>query len=108
MKNLCLYIDESGAGNPKAQDANCYIVCGCLVQDFKREDLKIKADQIKYKYWDRTNIVFHSREIGRKEGEFKILKDKKVEEAFNKDLIRLLNYAPIQLFVTLVDHEKVL
>jgi len=25
-----------------------------------REKLKIKADQIKFKYWIKTNIVFHS------------------------------------------------
>ncbi len=106
MKNLCLFIDESGSGNPKAGHSECYIVCGCLVADYKREELKIRADQIKFKYWGRTDVVFHSKEIGRREGDFKILKDKEIEKAFYSDLFGFLSGSSVQLFMALVDHSK--
>ncbi|MEK7516987.1 MAG: DUF3800 domain-containing protein [Patescibacteria group bacterium] len=74
MRNLCLFIDESGIANPKVTNSEVYILAGCMVDDYAREKLKIEADQIKFKYWTKTNIVFHSKEIGRKEGDFKIFK----------------------------------
>lgn len=106
MKHICLFIDESGSGNPKTGSSPCYIVCGCMVLDYKREELKIKADQIKFKYWGHTDIVFHSNEIGRKEGYFKILKDKKIATEFYTDLFKFLSSANISLLVSLVDHSK--
>lgn len=106
MKITCLFIDESGSGNPKEGESACYIVCGCLVQDYKREELKTKADQIKFKYWGTTDVVFHSREIGRKEGSFSILKDKKINLEFQKDLFAFLSQAQVQLFVAVVDNAK--
>ncbi len=108
MKNLYLFIDESGGGNPKASNSECYIVCGCLILDYKRQDIKIKADQIKFKYWNRTDVVFHSKEIGRKEGDFKILKDKKIAEAFYFDLFNFLSTSPTQLLIAVVDQKKAL
>ena len=106
MKNICLFIDESGSGNPRTGGSECYIVCGCLVFDHKRDELKIKADQIKFKYWGRTDIIFHSKEIGRREGDFKLLKDRKIAENFYSDLFNFLSTANIQLLVALVDHKK--
>lgn len=106
MKLLNLFVDESGSDNPKKGHSKCYIVCGCLVSDYKRDELKIHADQIKFKYWGRTDIVFHSREIGRKEGDFSILKDKKTYQDFQNDLFNFLSLAGIQLLVILVDHQK--
>lgn len=105
MKLLNLFVDESGSDNPKKGISKCYIVCGCLVSEFKRNELKIRADQIKFKYWGRTDIVFHSREIGRKEGNFSILKDKKIYQNFQNDLFNFLSLASIQLFVVLVNHK---
>lgn len=108
MKNMYLFIDESGGGNPKGGKSECYIVCGCLVLSHKRDEIKIKADQIKFKYWGRTDVIFHSKEIGRKEGAFKILKDKKVAEEFYSDLFNFLSTSTIQLFIALVDQKKAL
>jgi len=108
MKNFYLFIDESGGGNPKVVNSECYIVCGCLILDQKRQELKIQADQIKFKYWGRTDVIFHSKEIGRKEGDFKILKGKKIAENFYSDLFNFLSASPIQLLIALVDQKKAL
>lgn len=103
MRTLCLFIDESGDANPKVRNSEAYILSGCMVDDFAREKLKIEADQIKFKYWSRVNVVFHSREMGRKEGEFKIFKDRKIFDIFQKDLFNFLSKNGFQMFFVLVD-----
>ena len=91
MKTLSLFIDESGDVNPKVSRSEVYILAGCMTDEYSRERLKIEADQIKFKLWSRTDIIFHSREVGRKEGDFKILKDPKMYKEFKKDLFNFLN-----------------
>jgi hypothetical protein len=105
MKFISLYVDESGFANPKVLNSPCYILCGCLVNESSREALRIKADQIKFKYWGRTNIVLHSREIARKENDFSILKDPKVFRSFKKDLINFLSMGGYQIFIVVVDKQ---
>lgn len=108
MRNLCLFIDESGAANPKVSQSEVYILAGCMTDDYGRNRLKIEADQIKFKFWSRTDIIFHSREIGRKEGDFKVLKDAKTYTEFKKDLFNFLNKNAYQMFFVMVDKKKAL
>lgn len=108
MRNLSLFIDESGIANPKVINSEVYILSGCMVDDYAREKIKIEADQIKFKYWTRTNIVFHSKEIGRKEGDFKIFKDKKVFDDFQQDLFNFLLKNSYQMFFVLVNKQEAL
>ena len=106
MKSLCLFIDESGDANPKVTKSKVYILAGCMTDDYGRTKLKVEADQIKFKFWSRTDIVFHSREIGRKEGDFKILKDAKIYTEFKKDIFNFLQNNSYQTFFVLVDKQK--
>lgn len=107
MRLINFFIDELGNANPKDKNSTLYILCGIMVTSQNRDDLKIKADQIKFKYWDKTSIVFHSREIGRAEGEFEILKDQQIRTNFEKDLIRFLSFGAFQLFTIIVDKQKI-
>jgi len=107
MKLINFFIDELGSASPKAVQSKLYILSGIMVSSQSREQLKIKSDQIKFKYWDKTNVIFHSREIGRKEGDFSILKDKKINKTFIRDLIRFLNQGNFQLFSVLVNKTKI-
>jgi hypothetical protein len=106
MNQLNLFIDELGSAEIKEKFSKHYILVGCLVKDFKREKLKIRADQIKFKYWGTTNIIFHSRDIGRKIGVFKIFRDDDVFRSFQKDLFNFLIRGAYQLFFITVDKEK--
>ena len=107
MKLINFFIDELGSASPKATQSKLYILSGIMVTSQSREQLKIKADQIKFKYWDNANIIFHSREIGRKEGNFRILKDDKINNNFSKDLIRFLHQGSFQLFGVVIDKTKI-
>jgi len=101
-----LYIDELGTASPKDTTSEMYILSGCSVNKKDCEDLKIRADQIKFKYWGRTDIVFHSREIGRKENDFAIFKDAKIFKEFTSDLNTFLFHSKIKKFFIIVDKAK--
>jgi len=103
MRLVSLFVDESGNANPQVKASPCYILCGCLVKAESRDNLRIKADQIKFKYWGRTDILLHSREISRKEGDFSVLKDPKIFRSFKKDLFHLLSTGGYQVFIVLTD-----
>ena len=88
IRTYKLFIDESGTADIQDKNSKLYIVAGCSIEEQKRERIKIKADQIKFKYWGDTNVVFHSREIGRKENHFSILKDKKIYKETSNHIIK--------------------
>ena len=107
MKLHNLFIDELGSASPKAIYSKHYVLSGIMVSSHAREQLKIYSDQIKFKYWNDTNVVFHSREIGRKEGAFTILKNEESNSNFTRDLMRFLQQGNFQLFGVVVDKEKI-
>ncbi len=82
MNKVKLFIDESGPSNPRVTSSPCYVVSSCRIKTVKQNDLRIKADRIKFKYWGNTEVIFHSREINRKEGIFENLEDDKVQNDF--------------------------
>src|SRR3989339_596355 len=102
----CLFIDELGTANVKDTNSNLYILAGCSINENERQNMKIKADQIKFKYWGHTNIVFHSREIGRKENNFEILKDKRIYNDFLTDMEKFLLNAKFKMFFVILDKGK--
>ena len=106
MKLNNLFIDELGSASPKAKNSKLYILSGIMVTHNSREDLKIKADQIKFKYWGKTDIVFHSREISRAESDFQILKNLNTKSDFEKDLFKFLNNGIYDLFAVIIDKHK--
>jgi len=101
-----LFIDELGTASPKDLTSELYILSGCSINKKDCDDLKVYADQIKFKYWGRTDIVFHSREIGRKENDFAILKDAKIFKEFISDLGTFLSHSKIKMFFIVVDKAK--
>jgi hypothetical protein len=102
----CLYIDELGTANINDKNSSLYILAGCSIDEKERENMKTWADKIKFKYWGHKNIVFHSREIWRKENDFKIFKDNKVFQQFLKDLKDFLFFSRFKMFFVIVDKEN--
>lgn len=107
VKQLNLYIDESGNASPKNISSPYYILCGVMITANESNELKIKADQIKFKFFNHTNIVFHSREIGRGDGDFKLLIKNQTIDKFRSDLISLLKQGRCQLISVLVDKNRI-
>lgn len=104
MKKYTLYVDESGSIDLDFPDSGLYILCGCSVEEKNRNEIKILADQVKFKYWGKTDIVFHSREISRSQGQFSIFKENKLlKKEFTRDLLRLLRNSNYSIFPVTVD-----
>ena len=103
-----LYLDESGTPALGGYNPSFpyFILSGFIVDGEKAEKLKTRADQVKFKYWGRTNVVFHSREIGRRENDFSILKDPDVERIFHKDLSQFLIGSSGRSIIATVDKRK--
>jgi hypothetical protein len=101
-----LFIDETGIASLNDEQSKFYVLSGCSVCNSDSEKMKIWADQIKFKYWGRTDIIFHSREIKKKENHFKIFEDKKIFNQFLIDLEKFLSNSTFKLFFVLIDKEK--
>lgn len=90
------YIDESGKPDLRNIDPlrPHFFLAGVIVHNNSRQELKIKADQIKFKYWGHTNIVFHAQAIRQITEDFQIFKNpdcKFTIDDFYKDFSNLLN-----------------
>lgn len=106
MKHFKLFIDESGHPH-KNHSSRYFVLVGCIIEDTKQNAIKLHADQIKFKYWDRTNVVFHSEEIGKRVGDFKQFESNvTLAKQFEKQLLQYLNTAPVLLTATVVDKSS--
>src|ERR1035437_2947550 len=100
-----LYLDENGVSDLNHYDKN-FTLCGIVVTKYQAEEICIKADQIKFKYWGRTDIVFHSQEMNAKTGHFSILNDPNVKKSFYRDMNAFLSLPLYRCIVVSVDKEK--
>lgn len=105
MKSFRLYVDESGISDLEHHDKN-FTLCGILVDEYQAEGLKIKADQVKFKYWNTTDIVFHSQEIGAKTNDFTILANPTTNKNFITDLLVFLNTSGYHIIVVSINKER--
>lgn len=105
--NYHLYIDELGVYSLKDNQSDLYILCGCAINNAERESLKVYADQIKYRFWQRTDVLLHSYDIGKHKGDFSIfLRNPQVEKEFLEDLLRFLRLTKVIVFPIVIIKEK--
>lgn len=103
-----LFIDESGESFPgRYKQSPSFIVSGCSINQDKRELASKKLDQIKFKYWDRTNVILRSFEIGKKEKDFAIFKkNPSLFHQFIGNMESFFTCCPLVLLGVIVDQEK--
>ena len=108
-----LFIDETGTASPEDTDSPYYILSGCAVKESDRQKLKMWADHIKFKYWGRTDVVFHSKDMSpkaikrsRDDDDFAVLKSEKTYDNFLTDLEALLAKHEFYMLYVLVDKKK--
>lgn len=100
-----LYIDENGSPDLSHHDKN-YTLCGIVVDPYQAGELKIKANQIKFKYWTTTDIIFHSVDIGRMKNDFAILNNPSIKRDFHRDLIVFLNGGEYKVIIVSINKDK--
>lgn len=108
MAKYCLFIDESGTPAPNYLPQHPYTLIGCAIDVDKREALAHKADVLKKKYWKKTDIIIHHKDLDKCKNDFSIFAGKPdLKEEFKKDLLHFLNTAPVNVFVVSVDKRTI-
>ncbi len=112
MADYVLFIDECGNHDLKNVDQNfpVFCLCGCLFERmYYREEVIPQMNAIKIKYWNRNDVIFHSRDIRKHEKEFHILADIGIREDFYLDLnatLSSLNFSIISIIIDINEHIK--
>lgn len=103
-----LYIDELGMSHPDSYEKSpYYILLGSIIDEQKQKELENHANHIKFKYWGRTDIIFHSADIARSTKEFATFAhDEARKTEFITDLLTLLQSAPVTITAAIVDKAK--
>jgi len=103
-----LYVDELGESTPsRYRRSSHFILSGCIVSSDRKTKLIKDLDQIKFKFWDSTDIILHSANIGRKDKEFSIFNGNLTKfNEFTKNLNVFLNTAPFSLIAVIADQRE--
>lgn len=103
-----LYVDELGMSHPKSyRQSPYYILLGCIIEETQQRELIEQAGHIKFKYWGRTDVIFHSAEIARSLNDFVIFQDDEAKRnEFLKDLLELLRKTPVHITAAVIDKKK--
>lgn len=103
-----LYVDELGMSHPKSYETSpYYILLGCVIDEAHQLELRELAGHIKFKYWGKTDVIFHSAEIARNLNEFALFRQDKVKrEDFINDLLDMLQKTPVHITAAVIDKQK--
>ncbi|WP_299762388.1 DUF3800 domain-containing protein [uncultured Pontibacter sp.] len=106
-----LFIDESGDHGLSSIDPSfpIFTLCGIVFSERNYETFRLALNELKRKYWNDISTIFHSRDIRKCEGPFKILFDKQVKEGFYTEfnqIIREQDYAIISSSIDKLSYIK--
>jgi len=103
-----LYIDELGMSHPKSYaQSPYYILLGCIIDDRHQTELEQHANHIKFKYWGKTDVIFHSADMAHNTKEFAIFAAQPLKKnEFYNDLLAMLYAAPVQITAAVIDKRK--
>ena len=95
-----LYLDESGDGNMKVIDPDypMFVLGGVIVDNEYVKVIDDKFNAFKKEIFGKTDIIMHTSDIRRKQGDFKCLKDDALLEKFyekSNELMSELEYSVI-------------
>jgi len=101
-----IYLDESGDHGLKRFDPHypVFVLSAVLIKERKYDRIKEELRFLKQRYWGRSDFVFHSREIRRREGLYRSLEDK--YESFLEDLTELIEEFDFTVIAAVIDKIK--
>jgi len=111
MKNYYLFLDESGHHGLKkiSPEFPILLLCGCLIEKEHYEKYLIpQINTLKKKYFNRTDIILHSRDIRKWQNDFKILGDPKIRSDFYNSLDNLISQTEFTVISAAVLKNKLI
>lgn len=101
-----MFIDESGREH-QSHYSKYYILLGCIIEASEQQRLEARADQIKYRYFKDTGVVFHAKDIANSSGDFRIFAtNEKLKKEFLNELVQLIHGSPLKVTCCVVNKEK--
>lgn len=100
-----LSIDESGKASFE-HASKLFILSAVLIRENFKPKLDIKIRKLKKKFFKDEDLVFHSRDMFRKKGQFSLLRDTKNETLFWSEFISILNNDEISFIFVITDKQK--
>jgi len=104
-----LYLDESGVSSVREQGIGLphFSIAGIMIHETSSMFINERAKQIKFKYFGKTDIVFHSYDIVNNEKDFAIFKNQtQLKDEFNRDLKNFLTSASFKVMYVGINKEK--
>lgn len=107
-----VFLDESGEANIKNPDPrfNVFVLCAVVFSERDYEIFNEAFDKLKIKHFGNKEVVFHSVEMRKKTGPFKIFQNHTILEEFYKDIKLIftdLNYTIISCIVRKEEYKEV-
>ena len=96
MNGRYLFLDESGHHGLKAinQEFPIFLLCGSIMeQSCFHSEFTTRVNELKLEYFGSTEVILHSRDIRKWQGEFQSLGDPKLRHRFYQDLDNLISNA---------------
>ncbi len=108
MSNYYLFMDESGDHSLSNINADfpIFVLCALLFKEKSYQRVCDKFNNIKMKYFNTLDVIFHSRDIRKCNGAFKILFNLDIKKRFYKDVDRLLATADYKIVASAINKKK--
>lgn len=100
-----MFLDESGDHSLKKIDSQYPVFCltGVIADEGKYTNLiDPYLDNIKLRYWENTDIIFHSRDIRKCEPPFDNLLNPNTRKAFYADLDEYVQTIPVTVLASVI------
>lgn len=110
-----LYLDETGTNTLKHIDDKKphFLISSVIVHNNEKENLRIKANQIKFKYWGKyKKVCFHANEMEKYRGIYSIFNDnggripKIPIQDFYEDMCNFLKESSIKIGISCINKKK--
>lgn len=104
-----VFVDEAGDHNLEKWNPHfpLFVLAFCIIEKSHYCDFVLPTiNRLKLKYFNRTDIILHEREIRKQTGIFTCLCDKEVEDSFMKDLNDIMANTQFTVISSVIDKEK--
>jgi len=104
-----LFLDESGDHSLIKIDKQFPIFClaGCIFDEVEyQQNSKSKIDAFKIRYFNKADIILHSRGIRKCEPPFNILLNKNTKQNFYTDINNLMSQLPYTILASVILKEN--
>ena len=109
MEEYVMFLDESGDHDLKKVDKNFPVFClaGVIFEkEYYKHIARPKIDAVKNRFWGHADVIFHSRDIRKREGDFYILMDDEIREDFYDSINSIMDELEFTIIAIVIDKEK--